>query len=334
MVCVGAGHDQNSIRRAAKSRQVTTATKMATTAQSHALHLDDPMSIASSFLLQSPPGEINDVLNDVRAIIANDAELEHGIHSALEEYNLTQFTTVDVPGHDHKVVICNQGRIGNEDASTETGELQWFLDPRSKTKLCFNHSDLSVSQTKEVEVDENAEPFRASLEAAVLTYIHDHFHDGVASVYSSSSNVFTVVIVANKYNPANFWSGRWRARYKVDIEEGLVSGKILINVHYYEQGNVQLQTTHTPSLSVGGPHPLPATSQTAAKLLKLIEQQDGEYQQSLVGVYSDMSEKTFKGLRRALPMTRSKMDWDKVLGYKLGAEISASNAGKFGAGAS
>jgi len=138
--------------------------------------------------------------------------------------------------------------------------------------------------------------------------------------------------VVNKYNPSNFWSGRWRARYTIDLELGLVNGKVLVNVHYYEQGNVQLQTMHTPSLSLPAPHPLPATDQTAFKLLKLIEVQEGEYQQSLVGVYSDMSEKTFKGLRRALPMTRSKMDWDKVLGYKLGAELSASSTGRFGAG--
>ncbi|KAG8843047.1 F-actin-capping protein subunit alpha [Tulasnella sp. 330] len=309
------------------------------------------MSIASSFLLQSPPGEINDVLSDVRAIIANDTELEQGIHAALEEYNLTQFTVVDVPEHDHKVVICEEGRIGDE---AEKSEMQCFLDPRSKTKFSFNHSDLSVSHSEPVQVDESAEPFRASLDSVAATYVQDHFHDGVVSVFASSSTSFTIVIVANKYNPANFWSGRWRARYLVDLEQGLINGKILINVHYYEQGNVrwtkllliqtslmnanvsqvQLQTTHTPSISLGGSHPLPATSQTATKLLKLIEQQDGEYQQSLVGVYSDMSEKTFKGLRRALPMTRSKMDWDKVLGYKLGAEISASNAGKFGTGAS
>jgi len=51
---------------------------------------------------------------------------------------------------------------------------------------------------------------------------------------------------------------------------------------------------------------------SAAKVLALIESEEGEYQTSLTETYQNMSEKTYKSLRRALPMTRSKMDWDKV----------------------
>jgi capping protein alpha len=40
-----------------------------------------------------------------------------------------------------------------------------------------------------------------------------------------------------------------------------------------------------------------------------------------------MGEKTFKALRRALPLTRQKLDWDKVVGYRLGAELAASKGG-------
>lgn len=38
--------------------------------------------------------------------------------------------------------------------------------------------------------------------------------------------------------------------------------------------------------------------------------------------YNDLAENTFKGLRRALPMTRNKMDWNKILNYKIGSELS------------
>ena len=36
----------------------------------------------------------------------------------------------------------------------------------------------------------------------------------------------------------SYRSGRWRSEYTVDVEKGEVRGKVLINVHYYEQGNV------------------------------------------------------------------------------------------------
>ena len=77
------------------------------------------IQIASSFLSQSPPGEINDVLNgmiinhlcksrfsalkDVRNIIADDDLLQDGIQPAVREYNLEQFTVVDVPDTTHQV---------------------------------------------------------------------------------------------------------------------------------------------------------------------------------------------------------------------------------------
>jgi capping protein (actin filament) muscle Z-line, alpha len=87
-------------------------------------------------------------------------------------------------------------------------------------------------------------------------------------------------------------------------------------------------------------------SAAASKILALIEDEEGNYQTSLNDIYHEMGDKAFKGLRRALPLTRQKLDWDKVgctkmrtikvlidtsqvLGYKLGAELSSSK-GVFG----
>jgi capping protein alpha len=47
-------------------------------------------------------------------------------------------------------------------------------------------------------------------------------------------------------------------------------------------------------------------------VLALIADQEGAYQESLGDAYHEMGEKAFKGLRRALPLTRQKLDWDKV----------------------
>ncbi|GBE83221.1 F-actin-capping protein subunit alpha [Sparassis latifolia] len=284
---------------------------------------------ASRFLLQSPPGEINDVLNDVRNIISDDDSLQEGVLPALREYNLAQFMTVDVPGHQHQSIVSEAARLPKAE---EDNAEDRFWDPRSRTSFQFDHLSLEASDPQPTDPDAESEPFRAALESASLKYLAAHFHDGVASVFPTpgSSTRFAVQIVANKYNPANFWSGRWRSEYLVDLEERLLQGKILVNVHYYEQGNVQLSTTHSITLALP-PTITPLSAQSSAsKLFALIEAEEGKYQTSLSDAYTEMSEKTFKGLRRALPMTRSKLDWDKVLGYKLGAELTSSRGG-FGA---
>jgi len=277
---------------------------------------------ASNFLLQSPPGEINDVLNDVRNIISDDKSLQDGVLPALQEYNLAQFTTVDVPGTDHQSIVSEAARL----PSTENGEDR-FLDPRSHTSFRFDHLSLDASDAQQVETDADSEPFRAALESSSLSYLLGHFHDGVASVFAApGSNKFFLQIVANKYNPSNYWSGRWRSEYVVDLDENKVDGRILANVHYYEQGNVQLATDHTLSMSLSSAVVTSSPTSSASKILALIEDEEGKYQASLNDTYHEMGEKTFKGLRRALPMTRQKLDWDKVLGYKLGAELSASKS--------
>lgn len=287
------------------------------------------VQIASTFLLQSPPGEINDVLNDVRNIIGDDDLLQEGIHPALREYNIAQFTTVDVPGTGHQSIISEAARLPAENLDEAQ---ERFLDPRSKTSFVFDHLSLEASNPQSFEPDAEHESFRVALQTAALLYLSSHFQDGVASVFFSTKDEgpeFVIQVVANKYNPTNFWSGRWRSEYVVNLTENTVVGKILANVHYYEQGNVQLSTTHNISFTLP-PAIISAPSNTAAsKIIALIEDEEGKYQISLNDTYQEMGEKTFKGLRRALPLTRQKIDWDKVLGYKLGAELSSSK-GMFG----
>ena len=85
---------------------------------------EERIQAVSQFLLQSPPGEINDVLNgavnrllitkysanvctcgliDVRTLIGDDESLENGVLPALQQYNLEQFTIAEVPGAGHAV---------------------------------------------------------------------------------------------------------------------------------------------------------------------------------------------------------------------------------------
>ncbi|KAF5389316.1 hypothetical protein D9757_003488 [Collybiopsis confluens] len=303
---------------------------------------NERIQAACDFLLQSPPGEINDVLSgqsqlvqheprsqlesglDVRNIISDDNLLQEGIVPALKKYNLAQFIAVDVPETNHQSIISEAARWPTE--PEEGGGQDRWIDPRSKKSFVFDHLALEASDPRPFEPNEEFEPFRTALEKASLNYLLAHYHDGVTSVFSSqpTPNQFILQIVANKYNPTNFWSGRWRSEYIIDLNDHSVKGSMLVHVHYYEQGNVQLSTAHSVSMTLPSAIVTASPENAGTKILALIEAEEGKYQITLNDTYSEMSEKTFKTLRRALPMTRTKLDWDKVLGYKLGAELSSS----------
>jgi capping protein alpha len=74
---------------------------------------------------------------------------------------------------------------------------------------------------------------------------------------------------------------------------------------------VRLLTSKSVSLSVSSS----PSGQDVAKQIALGEK---KYQEELNRGFAGLSEGAFKSLRRQLPVTRQKMEWEKVGGYRVG----------------
>jgi len=85
-------------------------------------------------------------------------------------------------------------------------------------------------------------------------------------------------------------------------------------VHYYEDGNVQLNTDTSQKASFSDQGSPDATAAAAIKTITKMEQ---SFQQQLETSYSNMGETTYKALRRHLPITRTRIDWAKIKTYKV-----------------
>lgn len=64
--------------------------------------------------------------------------------------------------------------------------------------------------------------------------------------------------------------------------------------------------------------------QFAESMVKLIKDAEMEYQTALNESYVQLADNTFKSLRRVLPITRNKLDWNKILNYKIGNSLAAA----------
>lgn len=63
-------------------------------------------------------------------------------------------------------------------------------------------------------------------------------------------------------------------------------------------------------------------SGSADALVREIAKAENKYQEELNRAFTALAEGSFKGLRRQLPVTRQRVEWDKIAGYRLGQDVA------------
>jgi len=171
----------------------------------------------------------------------------------------------------------------------------------------------------------DSSPSKSTLKS-LSSYVNEHFREASCGVYPTADDSrLAIVIVANKYSPKNYWyvqcqksipscqnrlliattnqpthrNGRWRSLYLFDPSSSSLDGIVKIDVHYYEDGNVRLQTSRESSSTVN--------SVTGPAIVREIAACEKRYQDDVGRGFSALSEGAFKALRRQLPVTRQKI---------------------------
>lgn len=277
---------------------------------------EEKLQIAQHYLLNAPPGQFEDVLKDVKNLLPAGLISEPMLAGMAREYNTK--TMKMVASGDSKIHIC---KAAEQDATH-------YIDPKSGQVVGVNHVTGTVleddTQPAAGPMEPGLEDQRAALEQVLSEYIANQYYDDTAlcSVYAKGSTL-SVVISAEKLNLRNFWSGSWISTWTIEVGPASmdVAGEIKVRAHYFEDGNVQLQTKKackSTSIPKGG------AADVASAVQSHIATEEKILQEGLEEMYTGMTEETFKAMRRVMPVHRNKVSWN-INEARLNANLTNSS---------
>lgn len=262
---------------------------------------EEKLKIAQHYLLSCPPGQFSEVLSDVKKIVDEEVLPDNVVAGIARVSNLRHSKLVTAPSG-RKVVISQAGEI----------DLTHYYDPAEDATFELDHLTLQTTPSEETpsNQDEGLSELRRGLQRRLSDYARSFYpgENAAVGVYAVNGNL-TVVITGERINLKNFWSGKWTSSWALAVNDGnaTLSGDIKIHVHYFEDGNLQMQTNknvQANSFNYSNENAL------FDKVVAIIQEQEAALQQGLEEMYTNMNNETFRSMRRIMPVTRTKMDWN------------------------
>ena len=191
-----------------------------------------------------------------------------------------------------------------------------YIDYIKGEKFAFDIAKQAIidveSYTPDVSVD-------SALVDKLQQYGDDYFQGYTFTIIPESRDVYTIVIIGEKLNKDNFYTGKWHSQYQV--KDGEISGAIDLDIHYFEDGNVRLKYTESDISNQEGAGSSSSVS-SASDVVNFINRTDNAIELKLIDQFQHLNQQSFKNLRRLLPVTRSKINWGSAIGnYRLGSDV-------------
>eukprot|EP00746_Dinoflagellata_sp_MGD_P154204 gnl/MRDRNA2_/MRDRNA2_84694_c0_seq3.p1 gnl/MRDRNA2_/MRDRNA2_84694_c0~~gnl/MRDRNA2_/MRDRNA2_84694_c0_seq3.p1 ORF type:complete len:329 (+),score=68.23 gnl/MRDRNA2_/MRDRNA2_84694_c0_seq3:69-989(+) len=281
---------------------------------------DQKQKVVRHFLLNSPPGQIKDVLANCKRLIQGHSDGAGGlpegfVKGVCAEYNEARRMTVSLIGGGVGI-ICQESKLSDDS----------YLDPRGEGRIfVVDHERLVCTACRKAagdpldprgELTSRAKEYREHIEKKLDKYIESHYRAGQVGAQAfvvdgpcATIEVSVVISVTNQ-KLRNFWSASWSSNYHMKFmpngRPDKLIGKIEIFGHYFEDGNVQMKNVKDVKVEVDVKG---KADVFADRFVDAVANAESNVQTALEDFFITFGESTFKCLRRTFPLSMEKFDW-------------------------
>lgn len=272
---------------------------------------EERIQAATSFLKSAPLAEYKMVHKEVSALLNDQATLSKAVAQVPPSW---EARNAPIISGEQKLLITKPGKLKN-------GE---YASCRYGKAFTIDFAKQSVTETRDLTPEEKGalgmdDTTRKALEAEVDAYLADHMDPhGKGEVFKKGDD-YVICLHADNAKMAAFWTGNWTAQATLKPSEGKVEMSTRVQVHYWEDGNVQMNSTHKSTSNVKNDDDKVKNTMKALKDFLLT------YHSAISKAYIQMDANTFKNLRRKLPITKQKMQWDKLEQYMIGKDTASGS---------
>lgn len=252
-------------------------------------------SLIKELVSGTPPNEVDEVKAGLSFLVPASGMLV--VNESIAEY-------LESEGHANGSVICSTSL-----KDPKTGK---FVDFIKDQKFYYDFVKAEATDFEKLDPEKEVPPYFEELVELLNAYGKSHFPSSFHFSVTPVRNKIYVLILSERKEPANFYSGRWKSAYTIEGQS--IHADVETDIHYYEEGNVRLHSSNSFDETLPN-----ESAKTISDFIKTTE--DCSTLQT-VKQFDELNQNHFKHLRRLLPVTKSKINWGKAIGnYKLGSSV-------------
>ncbi len=254
------------------------------------------VNVAKYIIKKTPIGHLGKSLENLNSVVGEQVMDTIDVKKEIHHYGENHLSAVNNEVTNSKVVISPLTKDAED----------FYYDQGQKVKFKIGLESGAVEDAQAIEVQNE---LRDTIEKKTKEYLEKCYKMEVTRYnvyYDADANKIVVLISVHNLNLKSFWSGEWLSTWEMGINSKEIKGALRANTYYYEEGNIQFNLDTKFDGTASGDD----NAAIADSLIDFIKTSENSVQLELEKVYDELSENYIKPLRRKLPVTGTKMNWN------------------------